>query len=117
MYVGEIAESNIRGTWGTLIIINVIMGQVVINIVGSFWDMQTTSLVFGFIPALCAGPCLLIPRSPYFLTAKNRKSEALTSLRRLQGKLDVQEEFLRLQQVVKDQTAAEGTFCDSFRIA
>lgn len=117
MYVGEIAEPNIRGTWGTLIIVNVIMGQVVINIVGSLWDMQTTSLVFGVMPALCAGACLLIPRSPYYLTAKSRKSEAVTSLRRLRCKLDVQEEFLRLQQVVKDQTEAEGSFCDLFRIA
>lgn len=116
MYIGEISEPNVRGTWGSLPVVSIVLGQLIINIVGIFWDMRASALVFSFVPVVLGSVCLLVPRSPYYLTMKKRDTEAVSSLRRLQCKLDVEKEFGVLQKVVQRQTQEKGTFLDLFRL-
>lgn len=114
IYVGEIAEPRVRGTWGNLFTVNVYTGQFIINTVGSFWDMRTTAVVFAIIPMIHIMASRFLPESPYYLIMKGKESEAVASLRKLRWKQDVQKELETLKEVVRKQTQESGGFLDLF---
>ncbi|KAK4885078.1 hypothetical protein RN001_001349 [Aquatica leii] len=115
-YVSEIATPKVRGSWGNLIMISVFLGQFLINVVGAYYDIITTALVFVTLPIVHFALMLSAPESPYFLLMKNKETHAEESLKYLRWNENVKEEFTLLVKDVQRQTSESGTLMDLFII-
>lgn len=88
MYTGEIADSRIRGTLGTLFQIMIYVGILLIFCIGPNMSLATLALICSVFPIIFFCTFIWMPESPYFLLLKNRNTEANKSLARLRGKVD-----------------------------
>ncbi|XP_066568519.1 solute carrier family 2, facilitated glucose transporter member 3 isoform X2 [Amia ocellicauda] len=113
MYVGEVSPTSLRGAFGTLHQLGVVIGILIAQVLGleallgsfSLWPLL---LALTIAPALLQCACLpFCPESPrYLLINKNKEDEARTVLVRLRGTDEVsadleemREEAARMAQV------------------
>ncbi|KAF5273111.1 hypothetical protein FQA39_LY07601 [Lamprigera yunnana] len=115
-YVGEISTPKVRGSWGNLVIINLYLGQFLINFVGAYLDVPTTAFIFMSVPIIQLILWLFVPESPYYLITKNRYEDAKKSLKLLRWNEDIEEEFEMLVKDVNRQISEVGTIGDLFVI-
>uniref|UniRef100_A0A6P7GT47 Facilitated trehalose transporter Tret1-like isoform X3 n=1 Tax=Diabrotica virgifera virgifera TaxID=50390 RepID=A0A6P7GT47_DIAVI len=116
VYIGEIATPKIRGLWGNAFICSLFTGQCLVNILGAYLSVKTTSLISVFIPVLLLAIFPFMPNSPYFCIAKGRHEEAKQNLRRLRQKTDIEEEFKAIEAAVQRQLSESGSWKDLFSI-
>ena len=114
MFLGEIAEPEIRGLLCSICPVLIVVGLLLINTIGSYLDISTTAFVACSIPAILLITFIWIPESPYFLLMRGRYDEARKSLQRFRGTTDVEKELERLSAAVQEQNNNSGKFLDLF---
>ncbi|KAF5295172.1 hypothetical protein FQR65_LT10560 [Abscondita terminalis] len=95
IYVGEIADKDIRGRLNVLRIILGTLGSVYVYSVGPFISYIVLSITCGIVPIVFALIFVFMPESPHFLIKTCKVAEATESLRQLSQK-NLNEEALIL---------------------
>lgn len=116
IYIGEVAQPQVRGVLGTLFTAVLILGIVVVNIVGYYLSINQTALVFLPFPLLFMLSFAQMPETPYFSLMQNRTNEAEKSLRFLRRKQNVENELASLTKDVNRQMSERGSYVDLFKI-
>lgn len=117
MYIGEIADPNIRGFLTSTIAIFAISGTLFINVIGSIFDIFTSSLICTAIPFIHLIAYAPMPESPYYYIKKNKQKEARDSLMILRGTADVDEEMESLcKAVVRQERTHKSGILDIFTV-
>lgn len=98
MYIGEIAQKEIRGALGTYFQLMVTMGILLVYALGYGLSVFVFSLICAAIPIVFAAIFVFMPETPLFLVSKNQTEDAVKSLQRLRGAdYDYSEELTELQ--------------------
>ncbi|XP_067093768.1 solute carrier family 2, facilitated glucose transporter member 3 [Osmerus mordax] len=105
MYIGEIAPTNLRGAFGTLHQLGVVIGILVAQIFG-LESLLGSDLLWPLLLALTALPAVLqtillhfCPESPrYLLISLNQEEEARKALVRLRGTEDINEDIQEMKE-------------------
>ncbi|KAK9496974.1 hypothetical protein O3M35_012833 [Rhynocoris fuscipes] len=92
MFVTEIAQDSIRGTLGSFLMLSVNIGCLFCYIVGAYTTYTILTSICLAIPVIYFFLLMLMPESPAFLIAKNKKSKAEKALRWYRGGDPVQTE-------------------------
>ncbi|XP_070506783.1 facilitated trehalose transporter Tret1-like [Chironomus tepperi] len=110
VYVGEIADKEIRGKLGSFFQLLITTGIMFVYILGAYSSSQITSSVCGFIPVLFGVCIFFCPESPTFYVMRGKHDKAIKSLARfrdesadLYAELNylIEEDELRRSQNVK----------------
>ncbi|XP_074038396.1 facilitated trehalose transporter Tret1 isoform X2 [Leptinotarsa decemlineata] len=115
-YLGEVSSPKVRGTWGNSMTVSFLLGELLATVVGSYFSVWETSYIFLPLPVIFFILFSYMPESPHFYIMKRRYDEARNSLRKLNGKKDVSEEFQSLKCDVERQMSEEGTWKETFMI-
>lgn len=98
MYIGEIAEKEIRGTLGSFFQLMVTTGILFVYAVGYDLKVFTFSILCGVLPLVFGAAFIFMPESPLYLVSKNRSEDAIKSLKWLRGEnYDYSHELNELQ--------------------
>lgn len=118
MYVGEIVEPEIRVFLSSSICYIYIVGTLLINIIGPFLDIFTTSLIVSFFPAFHFFTFLFMPESPYYYVKKKKYKEAKKSLKSLSGLSYTDEELRSLREAIEmeNEISVKPKFSDLYSI-
>ncbi|CAG9838667.1 unnamed protein product [Diabrotica balteata] len=116
LYSARNSNPKVRGLWGNAFICSLFTGQCLINILGAYLSVKTTSLIAVVIPLLLLVIFPFMPDSPYFCIAKGRHEEAKQHLKRLRQKTDIEEEFKAIEAAVHRQLSESGSWKDLFVI-
>ncbi|XP_057669046.1 facilitated trehalose transporter Tret1-like [Diorhabda carinulata] len=109
VYIGEITTPKVRGVWGNAVVWFGFLGQFIINVLGIYFDVTTTSFICLTIPTFLLIVFPFMPESPYFHLSKGREEEAKTSLRKLRRKFNIEDEFMRMKTAIeKEETGSWG---------
>lgn len=85
MYIGEIAETSIRGSLGAFFQLFLTVGILFTFVVGGWSSWRTLSIVSAVLPPLLVAVFWWMPETPQYLLGKNRRHEAERTLRWLRG--------------------------------
>ncbi|XP_057667632.1 facilitated trehalose transporter Tret1-like [Diorhabda carinulata] len=115
VYIGEIAQKEIRGFLTSFMQIMVIIGILIMYCIGPFTSFSTP-------PFLAAGLLMsklvifsFMPDTPYILCMKNDVNQAKKSLQKLRGKEDVEEELQEIMEAINnDMRDKKGAFKELF---
>lgn len=117
MYVGEIAENDIRDLMNSLTFFYVTSGVILINCLGPFCSIFTSSMICAAIPVLHFVLFVSMPESPYYYVKKNNFDEATKSLMKLKGKSDVTKDLEVIKEgIEKEGNASKSRFVDLIAI-
>lgn len=98
MYIGEIAEKDIRGKLGSFFQLMVTIGILFVYAIGYGLSVFHFSIVCGILPLIFGAVFIFMPESPLYLISKNRTTDAINSLQWLRGKqYDCTTEIAELQ--------------------
>lgn len=117
MYIGEIADKDIRGTLGSFIKLMVTFGELYAHAVGPFVSYNNLVYICLFLPFVFFLTFAWMPESPYYLLMRNRHKDATTSLRRLRRNVSedqLDEEMEQIQKTVIRDLSNQGHFWDLF---
>ncbi|KAF5299094.1 hypothetical protein FQR65_LT09452 [Abscondita terminalis] len=116
-YIGEISTPRIRGNWGNMFMVNVFLGQFLMNAIGSYCSITTTAIIFMTIPLIQFLFIWHFPESPYFLLMKRKNSETEKSLKWFRWNRDVRDELQSLTADVERQISEPGSWRHLFLIS
>lgn len=114
MYLGEIANPEIRGFLCASCSYAWILGILMSNALGSLFDIRTTALISILGPVICMATFVWMPESPYHLIRRNRMEEARKSLRIFKGREDVEGELNRVTKGMQEDTNSSSSYYDLF---
>ncbi|XP_011137507.1 facilitated trehalose transporter Tret1 [Harpegnathos saltator] len=117
MYIGEIADKEIRGSLGSFIKLMVTFGELYAHAVGPFVSYDCLAYVCLLIPLAFFLTFAWMPESPYFLLMRNRNECAMASLRTLKRNASedqLEEELEQMQKTVIRDLSDQGRFRDLF---
>lgn len=98
MYIGEIAQKDIRGALGSFFQLMVTTGILLVYALGYGLSVFTFSIICAAIPIAFAAIFVFMPESPLYWVSKNRIDDATKSLKWLRGNsYDYGEELTELQ--------------------
>lgn len=98
MYIGEIAQKEIRGALGSFFQLMVTIGILFVYSIGYNLSVLTFSIICGLLPLVFAVAFIFMPETPLYLVSKNRNEDAIKSLKWLRGEhCDYMEELNALQ--------------------
>lgn len=118
MYVGEIAETSIRGTLGSFLQLFITFGLLWSYAIGPYVSYTALWIACGVLPFLFVAGFITMPESPYWLLAQNRKEDALNSLARFRGKSTdgVQAECDEMQVAVEEACRSKASWMDLYSV-
>uniref|UniRef100_A0A2A4JPP7 Major facilitator superfamily (MFS) profile domain-containing protein n=1 Tax=Heliothis virescens TaxID=7102 RepID=A0A2A4JPP7_HELVI len=103
MYIGEIAETSIRGSLGAFFQLFLTVGILFTFVVGGWTHWRTLSIISAVFPVLLVAVFWWMPETPQYLLGKNRRRDAEKSLRWLRGPdADLTVELEEMQKDVDD---------------
>ncbi|KAM3959838.1 facilitated trehalose transporter Tret1 [Aphomia sociella] len=103
MYIGEIAETSIRGSLGAFFQLFLTVGILFTFVVGGWTHWRTLSIISAVLPPLLVIVFWWMPETPQYLLAKNRRRDAEKALRWLRGPdADLSGELEDMQKEVDD---------------
>ena len=117
MYIGEIADKNIRGSLGSFIKLMVTFGELYAHAIGPFVPYEWLAYYCAIIPIVFFATFAWMPESPYYLLMKKNEKAAAKSLRRLKGYKnsdDLQEDMDQMAKSLVKDLADRGHFWDLF---
>jgi len=114
MYIGEIAESSIRGELGSYIQVKVTLGILYVYAIGPFVSYEGLAILCGIIPVIMFVLVLLVaPETPTYLLRSGKRKEAEHSLVLLRGhEYDIAGELEELQQQLEEEQNRSSNFRD-----
>ncbi|KAK1137042.1 hypothetical protein K0M31_001570 [Melipona bicolor] len=83
MYIGEIADKEIRGSLGSFIKLMVTFGELYAHAIGPFVSYEYLAYSCVIIPIIFFLTFIWMPESPYYLLMRNNEDKAMNSLKRL----------------------------------
>ncbi|EFA06747.1 facilitated trehalose transporter Tret1 [Tribolium castaneum] len=116
VYVGEISTPRVRGSWGNFMTFLMYVGQVSINIIGSYSSIAMTAYICLIFPIFFFCTFIFMPETPYFYLMKGRVEDARVSLQRLRRVENVEDELTKLKIDIDRQMSESGTWRDVFAI-
>ncbi|KAG5878919.1 hypothetical protein JTB14_016791 [Gonioctena quinquepunctata] len=116
-YIGEATTPKVRGVWGNYVICINSLGQLLMNVIGVYFDVQQTSFICLTVPVMFLISFSFMPESPYYYLMKSKEGEARDALRYLRGKVDVENELSVLKVAVSRQISESGKWGDILNIA
>lgn len=115
MYIGEIAQKEIRGTLGTYFQLMLTIGIFFVYAVGSGANVFTLSCVCGCIPIIFGIIFVFMPESPYYWISKSQPEKAVSSLKWLRGQdYDYNSELQELQSEHEERERTKVSFGAAF---
>lgn len=117
MYIGEIADKEIRGSLGSFIKLMVTFGELYAHVVGPFVSYNCLIYSCAIIPVIFFLSFTWMPESPYYLLMKNREDKAmksLKSLKRYATQDQLEEDMEQMQKTVIRDLTDKGHFWDLF---
>ena len=115
MYIGEIAQSSIRGTVGTFFQLMITIGILFVYVVGTFTSVFTLSIICGVIPLIFGATFFFMPESPAYLVSKDRNDDAVKALKWLRGQqYDEKAEIEEMKKEDAQMKAEKLTFTQAF---
>ena len=117
MYIGEIADKNIRGSLGSFIKLQVTFGELYGHAIGPFVSYNVLAYASIIMPIIFFLTFTWMPESPYYLLIKNKRLKAeknLSWLRRYKNEEDLKEEVDQMQKAVIKDIMNKGHFWDLF---
>ncbi|XP_039304350.1 facilitated trehalose transporter Tret1 [Solenopsis invicta] len=117
MYIGEIADKEIRGTLGSFIKLMVTFGELYAHAVGPFVSYEWLGYSCLLIPLVFFMSFPWMPESPYYLLMKNRQKKAMKNLRRLRRRVSdnqLETDMEQMQKIIVRDLSDRGGFCDLF---
>ncbi|KAL0104643.1 hypothetical protein PUN28_017406 [Cardiocondyla obscurior] len=117
MYIGEIADKEIRGTLGSFIKLMVTFGELYAHAIGPFVSYQLLGYSCLLIPLIFFISFLWMPESPYYLLMKNQQRDALMSLKCLKrcvSTSQLETDIEQMQKIVVRDLSDRGRFWDLF---
>ncbi|XP_076632464.1 facilitated trehalose transporter Tret1 [Colletes latitarsis] len=117
MYIGEIADKEIRGSLGSFIKLMVTFGELYSHTIGPFATYQHLAYSCVIIPIIFIVTFIWMPESPYYLLIKNRENEARNNLRLLKRYAtqdQLEEDMNEMQKTVIRDLSDKGHFWDVF---
>ena len=85
VYIGEISEKKIRGTFLTILNISTNVGILIVAITAAYLDYRTMNLVMLAVPISYMILFLFTPETPYFYLMQNQQVSAIRTLMKLKG--------------------------------
>lgn len=116
MYLGEIANPDIRGFLCSSCVTVMILGMLLIQVTGSYFTIYMTAYFSSIIPILLLLTFIWMPESPYYLIMRGQTDVALANLKILRGCDDVEFEINRMILAVREQNSNKGKFLDLFTV-
>ncbi|XP_076249695.1 uncharacterized protein LOC143188992 [Calliopsis andreniformis] len=101
IYLGEIADANIRGALVALGISGLTIGNFVMSIMGAYLPMDMSGIISLASCFIQAGLFIWLPESPHHLIKKKQYDKAKSSIRFYHRNCDVESEFLILKKFVE----------------
>lgn len=101
MYIGEIADKDIRGCLGSLIKLMVTFGELYAHAIGPFVSYKMLGYYNLILPVLFFFFFTSMPESPYFLLMMRRNDDAMKNLKRLKGGISKDQLEMEMDQVKK----------------
>jgi MFS family permease len=112
IYICEVAEPRIRGLLGASFSLSLILGVLTANIVGSYYSIYTSAVIFLACSAVFLVLFSFMPESPFYFIMKNRIQEARSSLQKLRASKTIETELDSLVSDVTRQMCERGRFSD-----
>ncbi|KOC65760.1 Facilitated trehalose transporter Tret1 [Habropoda laboriosa] len=119
MYIGEIADKDIRGSLGSFIKLMVTFGELYSHAIGPFVSYNCLAYSCAVIPVLFFLTFTWMPESPYYLLMKNRETKAMSSLKclkRYATEEQLEEDLQQMQKTVIRDLTDKGHIWDLFDI-
>jgi len=117
MYIGEIADKEIRGTLGSFIKLMVTFGELYAHAIGPFVSYQLLGYSCLLIPLIFFMSFPWMPESPYYLLMKGRQDTAMKSLKCLKRCVtssQLETDMEQMQKIVVRDLNDRGRFWDLF---
>ncbi|XP_044731704.1 facilitated trehalose transporter Tret1-2 homolog [Chrysoperla carnea] len=114
MYIGEIAEDDIRGKLGNSITMMMDFGAVFIYSVGPWVSIKAMAGIASVFPLILIVIFMWMPETPYYLLMKGKKVKAKKSLKAFRGFENVDEEFDEMSAIVDEQMSHKSKWSELF---
>lgn len=117
MYIGEIADKEIRGTLGSFIKLMVTFGELYAHAIGPFVSYQWLGYSCLLIPLVFFISFPWMPESPYYLLMQNRQKTAMKNLKCLKrcvSSNQLETDMEQMQKIVVRDLNDRGRFWDLF---
>nr|CAD7452340.1 unnamed protein product [Timema tahoe] len=104
-YVSEMAQDDIRGTLGSFLLFSINAGILFTYVLGSYVPYTALNLAGLALPLFFAASFFFLPESPVFLISKDRRQDALQSLRWFRVGISdqvIEEEFQKISERNKE---------------
>lgn len=119
MYIGEIAEDEVRGALGTLLQLFAVMGLLFSYAIGPYMSVTMFNAACLIIPTtFLITFALLIPESPSYLLQAGQDDAAEAALMKLRNRTSpnqVRQELKTMKRSVDEALANKSTFMDIFK--
>ncbi|XP_059468813.1 facilitated trehalose transporter Tret1-like isoform X2 [Neocloeon triangulifer] len=109
LYVGEIAEKEIRGALGTLFQLMVVVGIEFVFVLGAFISLTALNAVCLSVPVIFGFLFFWMPETPQFHLKMKRREEAHRALQWFRGGADCEFELREMQQNSESQRSVPVT--------
>lgn len=110
IYISEVISPKIRGTFGCFLTSMHYAGQFVINVLGNYFDVKTTSYICAPAVLIFVMLFLLMPESPHYYAMKNLDRKAIQALQIILRKSIVDKEFATLKKDIETQMLERGSW-------
>ncbi|XP_031346866.1 facilitated trehalose transporter Tret1-like [Photinus pyralis] len=110
IYFSEISDKEIRGMISSTASITLFVGVMVINLVGSYTTIQTSSLVLLSVPLLHLLTFIWMPESPNYLLMKGKIKEARRSFVALKGTEDADRNLDMIARAIEEENVNQTNF-------
>lgn len=110
IYLGEIASPKIRGFSITTMFVMSRTGILFMFSVAPYVSIATMAWISMAPALLFVVTFMWMPESPYYLIGKERNTDARKVLVKLRGHEEVDEEFMKMEEHVKESKENKGTF-------
>lgn len=115
MYVGEIAESSVRGALGSFFQLLLTIGILFSYLVGTIVDYKVLGILSGIIPVVFMVAFFFMPESPTYLLKQNKSGEARKALEMLRGpEYDVDREISNIKEELDAANQNKASIKDLF---
>lgn len=117
LYIGEIAQPNIRGALANFVSMMTYFGDLFVYIIGPYVSYSALAIIAGLIPVLFGVTFSMMPESPYFYVMHKQTDEARKSLSWLRGdknKDELETELTLIDKTVTKQMENKGRIQDVF---
>ncbi|XP_049809094.1 facilitated trehalose transporter Tret1-like [Schistocerca nitens] len=116
VYIGEIAEKDIRGALGVCYQLLLTGGILYVYVVGKWAPLVWLSVVCAIPPILFFVLFFFVPESPIFLLSKDRREEAIRALHWFRGgdEADITDDLAEMEQSVTETKERTGSLRDMF---